>query len=183
MNTEWTKRILIIILCGICTLVTYFFHGILKVSTVFTHFYYIPIILSAIWWQRKGLIITIILCLTLLLGHLTDIFADTTQIQMILTAIVKNAMEATQEKGTIIIRTHPEKIDSKTSVMDSGMIPGEYIRLEVEDTGSGMSAEILEYIFEPFYTKKVMGRAKESFILQSRITQLPQTRCAATNPG
>jgi len=92
-------------------------------------------------------------------------------------------MEATQEKGTIIIRTHPEKIDSKTSVMDSGMIPGEYIRLEVEDTGSGMSAEILEHIFEPFYTKKVMGRAKESFILQSRITQLPQTRCAATNPG
>jgi PAS domain S-box-containing protein len=70
MNSEWTKLLLIIILCTISTLLTYYFHGILKTSTVFTHFYYIPIILSAIWWQRKGLIIAIILCLTLLIGHL-----------------------------------------------------------------------------------------------------------------
>ncbi len=70
MNTEWAKWMLIIILCSISTLLTYYFHGILKTSTVFTHFYYIPIILSALWWQRKGLIIAIILCLTLLIGHL-----------------------------------------------------------------------------------------------------------------
>ncbi|MBA4368760.1 MAG: hypothetical protein C0403_14120 [Desulfobacterium sp.] len=70
MNTEWTKWILIIILCGISSLLTYYFHGILKTDTVFTHFYYIPIILSAIWWQRKGLIITIILSINLLIGQL-----------------------------------------------------------------------------------------------------------------
>lgn len=90
--------------------------------------------------------------------NLPDVFADTTQMQMILTAIVKNAMEATQENGTITIRTYPVTIDSETAVMDSAIMAGEYIRLEVEDTGSGMTAEILEHIFDPFYTTHFQGR-------------------------
>lgn len=70
MDTEWVKRIFIILLCIVSAILTYFFHRVLNVSTVFTHFFYLPIILSAFWWQRKGLIVTAILCLILLSGHL-----------------------------------------------------------------------------------------------------------------
>jgi PAS domain S-box-containing protein len=44
---------LIIVACGL----TYYFHFVLRTGIIFTHFYYIPIILSAIWWKRKGLLV------------------------------------------------------------------------------------------------------------------------------
>ncbi|MBU0703851.1 MAG: PAS domain S-box protein, partial [Chloroflexi bacterium] len=54
------------ILVGICCLITYYFHWVLGIEVVFSHFFYIPIILAAVWWKRKGLVVAIFLAVLLL---------------------------------------------------------------------------------------------------------------------
>ena len=57
-----------ILLAGACVL-TYYFHVILGYDEVFTHFFYIPIILAALWWRRKGLVVAIFLAALILFSH------------------------------------------------------------------------------------------------------------------
>ena len=60
--------IMAILLAGSCFL-TYYFHVVLQSETVFTHLFYIPIILASLWWKRKGLAVAIFLALFLLFTH------------------------------------------------------------------------------------------------------------------
>ena len=60
--------IIAILLSGSCFL-TYYFHVVLQAGTVFTHFFYVPVILSSLWWKRKGLAIAIFLSLFLIFSH------------------------------------------------------------------------------------------------------------------
>jgi hypothetical protein len=48
---------------------TYYYHAMLGTATLFTHLFYIPIILSAMWWRRGGVYIAVFLGLMLLLSH------------------------------------------------------------------------------------------------------------------
>jgi hypothetical protein len=48
---------------------TYYFHAVLGVGTIVSHFYYIPIILACIWWQRKGIWVAVFLVAFLLVSH------------------------------------------------------------------------------------------------------------------
>lgn len=66
--TKKYKAAIIFILLVIAMFLTYYFHAILKTGIIFTHFFYIPIILAAIWWKRKGLVVAILLILVLFLG-------------------------------------------------------------------------------------------------------------------
>jgi PAS domain S-box-containing protein len=56
-----------ILVTGSCVL-TYYFHVVLKTEEVFTHFFYIPIILASLWWKRKGLAIALFLAVVLILS-------------------------------------------------------------------------------------------------------------------
>ena len=47
----------------------YYFHAVLGTGTVFTHFFYIPIILASLWWKRKGLFVAIFLSVVLVSSH------------------------------------------------------------------------------------------------------------------
>lgn len=67
---EKYKILLIIILLAIASSLTYYFHAVLKTGIIFTHFFYIPIILAALWWKRKGLVVAIFLVALLFLGDL-----------------------------------------------------------------------------------------------------------------
>lgn len=58
---EKIKLGLISILLAACCLLTYYFHTILNTDLVFTHLFYIPIILAALWWQWKGFWVAIFL--------------------------------------------------------------------------------------------------------------------------
>jgi len=72
--------------------------------------------------------------------------------------LVSNAAEAMPDGGTIVISTenrHMDKIKAGYDDIDRG----DYATLSVLDTGIGISSEDLERIFEPFYTKKTMGRS------------------------
>ena len=72
--------------------------------------------------------------------------------------LVSNAAEAMPSGGKIIISTENRYIDRPVRGYDD-VKEGDYVALAVYDTGLGISSEDKERIFEPFYTKKVMGRS------------------------
>ncbi|OPY14026.1 MAG: Blue-light-activated protein [Syntrophus sp. PtaB.Bin001] len=72
--------------------------------------------------------------------------------------LVSNAAEAVSGSGKVTIRTANRYLDKPIRGYDA-MQEGDYAVLMVSDTGSGISAEDIDKIFEPFYTKKVMGRS------------------------
>ncbi len=72
--------------------------------------------------------------------------------------LVSNAAEAMPEGGQITISTENRYVERRLKGYDE-VIEGEYATLTVADTGVGMSPSDIEQIFEPFYTKKVMGRS------------------------
>ena len=72
--------------------------------------------------------------------------------------LVSNAAEAITEGGEICISTENKYIDQPISNYDD-VEEGDYVLLTVSDTGAGIATEEIGRIFEPFYTKKVMGRS------------------------
>jgi len=70
---EKYKILIMAVLLGICCFLTYYFHIVLKTYIVFTHFFYIPIILACIWWRKKGLLAALLLAAFLVLS---DVFFD-----------------------------------------------------------------------------------------------------------
>jgi two-component system, cell cycle sensor histidine kinase and response regulator CckA len=72
--------------------------------------------------------------------------------------LVANAAESMPNHGTIFISTENRYIDEPIHGHDR-IEEGDYVVLRISDSGIGISAEDMERIFEPFYTKKKMGRS------------------------
>ncbi len=91
-------------------------------------------------------------------SELFNISCSPVHITKCLMNLVTNAAEAIDGTGRIIIETRNQMIDESVSAQEF-MDSGEYVVLRVTDTGSGIADKDLEHIFEPFYSKKVMGRS------------------------
>ncbi|RWX49534.1 PAS domain S-box-containing protein, partial [Candidatus Electrothrix communis] len=88
----------------------------------------------------------------------TGIFCSPIHIKKCLMNLITNASEAVVGNGVISITTHNTQVD-EVKALEYEIAEGEYIVLSVEDTGSGIPEKDLQHIFEPFYTKKSMGRS------------------------
>jgi PAS domain S-box-containing protein len=92
---------------------------------------------------------------------LPPIRADFGQIQQVILNLVTNAAEAIVEggAGTITISTGVQEISEPfVDCLAAQVAPGQYVYLEVKDTGTGIDGTIRERLFEPFFTTKFMGR-------------------------
>lgn len=78
MKEERVKIGAIIVILIILCLITFYFHRVLNTGTVFTHLFYIPIILSAYWWKRRGLAVAVFLSIFLVFSNhfLRDYVSD-----------------------------------------------------------------------------------------------------------
>ena len=72
--------------------------------------------------------------------------------------LVSNAAESQPSSGKVAIYTRNQYIDHPVKGYDH-VQEGDYIVLKIEDSGAGIAQEDLNRIFEPFYTKKIMGRS------------------------
>lgn len=93
-----------------------------------------------------------------LFPELLSIKCSTTHIRKCVLNLFINACEASENTGTITISTTNRYIDTPLKGYDD-VHRGEYVVLSVADTGSGISPADIDHIFEPFYSKKVMGRS------------------------
>jgi len=89
---------------------------------------------------------------------LLNIKGSPVHLEKTLMNLVSNAAESISGKGEVTIRTENRYLDSPVGGYDE-IKEGDYTILIVSDTGMGIPAEHIEKIFEPFYTKKVMGRS------------------------
>ena len=90
--------------------------------------------------------------------NLLNIVGSGVHIRKLIMNLVSNASEAIKEQGTVTISTTNRYVNKPLKGYDEIEI-GEYAVLSVSDNGPGISSEDYERIFEPFYTKKVLGRS------------------------
>lgn len=87
-----------------------------------------------------------------------NVEADTTQLQMVLSAVLSNAYEAIEEGGRIRISVRDIEYKAQDAKRPRELKPGPYVCLMVEDYGVGMDEPTRARIFEPFFSTKFQGR-------------------------
>ncbi|MBW1671780.1 MAG: response regulator, partial [Deltaproteobacteria bacterium] len=84
--------------------------------------------------------------------------SDPTQMQQIIMNLCTNACHAMQKEGGIIsVGLGNVELDDIASAQHMDLDPGIYLRLTVGDTGSGMTSEVMDRIFDPYFTTKDTG--------------------------
>ncbi len=95
---------------------------------------------------------------TYLEPDLMNIKGSPVHLRKTLMNLVSNAAEAQSNDGKVAIYTRNQYVDRPIKGYDN-VQEGDYIVLKIEDSGAGIAHEDLNKIFEPFYTKKIMGRS------------------------
>jgi two-component system cell cycle sensor histidine kinase/response regulator CckA len=91
-------------------------------------------------------------------SDLWAVHADEAQLGNAIINLVVNARDAMPSGGTVAIRTANQTVTQSSALGTAIMPAGDYVRIEVSDTGTGMSKEIQSKIFDPFFTTKPIGQ-------------------------
>jgi PAS domain S-box-containing protein len=86
------------------------------------------------------------------------IHGDVTQLHQVLMNLSINARDAMPSGGTLTIRAQNIHLDPAYVAMNTGCSIGPYVLIEVQDTGHGISPDIKEKVFQPFFTTKETGK-------------------------
>jgi len=95
---------------------------------------------------------------TLMASDLGSVKADRGQIEQVIMNLAVNARDAMPEGGKLLIKTSNRTLDQAYARQHAGARPGQYVMLEVADSGMGMDTDTLTHIFEPFFTTKGVGK-------------------------
>jgi PAS domain S-box-containing protein len=113
--------------------------------------------------------------------NLWYVLIDPSQIDRVLVNLALNARDAIRDVGKITISTHNEVVGTDIATTNPDAAEGDYIRICIRDTGSGMTREEMEHIFEPFYTTKDVGKGT-GLGLATVYGVIRQNRAAAHQP-
>src|ERR1700682_499503 len=83
---------------------------------------------------------------------------DVSQFEQVIVNLAVNARDAMPEGGTLTVRTANLTSEESEHLAYKGMPAAEYVRIDVTDTGSGIAADIVDKIFEPFFSTKEVGK-------------------------
>jgi PAS domain S-box-containing protein len=109
---------------------------------------------------------------------LPPVWANPAQIRQVIVSLVMNASESLEERpGTVGLST------AKAHLAPPDLGEGEYILLEVSDTGCGMSEGIKARVFDPFFTTKFLGRGLGLAAVQGIVRGAGGAISVVTSPG
>ncbi len=83
---------------------------------------------------------------------------DPAQLESSLVNLANNSRDAMPNGGKLIVKTANRYLDADYAVEQMEVTPGEYVEIEVRDTGTGMPPDVKQRIFEPFFTTKEQGK-------------------------
>lgn len=96
--------------------------------------------------------------------HISNALTDKNQLEQVIINLAVNARDAMNRVGNLSIRTKESEIDKKFDENKyhapnnfEKVKPGKYVVIEIEDTGTGIPAEIIDNIFDPFFSTKDPG--------------------------
>lgn len=93
-----------------------------------------------------------------LADDLSQVLIDPGQLENAVLNLAINARDAMPDGGTLLIQTNKFVAGAEYAAQHPDVEVGEYVTIEVSDTGAGMSPEIQERVFEPFFTTKEPGQ-------------------------
>jgi len=82
---------------------------------------------------------------------------DATQVHQLVMNLATNAIQAMTAGGTLRVSLRVERIEQACAPTIGTLSPAEYLVLQATDTGTGISADVLEHMFDPFFTTKEVG--------------------------
>lgn len=122
-----------------------------------------------------------------LTDHIPMIRGDVSQIRQVVMNLITNASEAIGDQpGVIAISIHSVDLkdgELESSFPGSALPGGRYVRLEVSDTGAGMSRETMSKIFDPLFTTKVTGRGLGLAALLNAVERHNGAVTVSSDPG
>jgi nitrogen-specific signal transduction histidine kinase/ActR/RegA family two-component response regulator len=83
---------------------------------------------------------------------------DRTQLEAAFINLLSNARDAMEDGGTLTISTRDLRLDPDATHLQSVPDPGDYVLVEVADTGPGIPEAVIDKIFDPFFTTKPTGK-------------------------
>ncbi|MBV6884185.1 hybrid sensor histidine kinase/response regulator [Xanthomonas euvesicatoria] len=86
-----------------------------------------------------------------------QVLVDAPQLENVLLNLCINARDAMPDGGQLTISLHNRVLDA-AAAQQLELPPGDYVCLSVQDTGTGMTAEVMAKVFEPFFTTKPIGQ-------------------------
>ncbi len=85
---------------------------------------------------------------------LWPVLLDAAKFEIVLAELVRNACEAMGAGGRLTLETANIRLTREFVATRAGLLAGEYVRLSVQDTGQGMSPELVERVLNPFFTSR-----------------------------
>ena len=124
----------------------------LNLNVVIDEYFHSPAYL-ALRRAHPGIVVNVDLA-----SDMLNVMGSPVHLSKVIMNLITNAFEAMPEGGTLTVRTRCVALDRPITAYEY-IQAGDYVVLQVADTGVGIEQDDVGHIFEPFYTKKEMGRS------------------------